>query len=137
MTKFYGDYKTILNNEINALYERLDVEGYEIMSQVLRIKLVKELTDTYVKETGERPSPAALDRLSTFILKEAKKAAKGEKMNDGGEYPFHSDRQYESRIRNEAAFIDAEDHYDSTGIKRKTQTRQTRISDELRMKRVK
>lgn len=133
---FKDNYVDEMNDFIDVLYKRLDEIGYDFYTQDIRIEVVKELTDLYVATTGERPLPQHLDRLATYILKEKKMAVKGECMPEDLEFPFLSDRQYESRKRREASLIGAA-NYDTMRTDKSPKTRSSRIKKELRINQVK
>lgn len=135
MYKFSDDYKTDFIAFVDDLFLRLDTLGCAIYTQEERIADVKRLTDDYVSQTGKRPATGQLDRLSTLILKEDKKKRKGVLVKRE-EYPFLSERQFETRMRNEVAFVGAMT-YDSTGANRILPTRTNRIKTELKTKKVK
>lgn len=129
-----GDYRQELNDTIDRLYGDL-VDDDVMLPVEERLVKVEEITDAYVSETGERPTPSQLDRLASYILKKDQAGAKWSEHKDE-EYPYLSDRQYAARLARETSLQGA-DSYDSSGINQNTQTRSKRIQDELLRRKVK
>lgn len=135
MFNFTDDYNTEFDAYIDDLYSQLDTKGYDVFTQELRCLSVLIGTEAYIYHTDRRPSPAQLDRMATLILKTDKKKRKG-MIVAREEYPFLSERQYETRIRKESSFAGA-GGYDSRGVSRNVPTRFNRIKTELKLKKVK
>ncbi|MCU7556553.1 hypothetical protein [Macrococcus capreoli] len=135
MYSFSDDYKTDFSAYVDDLFLRLNTLGYGIYTQEERIEDAKRLTDAYITQTNKRPATGQLDRLSTLILKEDKKKRKG-KAVVVEEYPALSERQLETRMRNETSFIGSST-YDSAGVNRNMPTRINRIKNELKTKKIK
>lgn len=83
---FSGDYKQRLNEWI----DRLDEEKHEIPRDE-RMEIIQRLTDEYVEQTGERPDPVALLRLTDITLHEELSDPHPDKMTRE-EAPILSDR---------------------------------------------
>lgn len=136
MISFGGDYKSQLNEMIDELFTRIEDVGIRNMPVERRIKDVERITNAYVEQTGERPTPGQLDRLSTYILLEDKLRRKGVKVVDEGEYPILSDSQYEKRTKRESSLVSASS-FDSGRVDRKLPTRMNRIKTELSNRKIK
>lgn len=120
---------------INSLFDDIAVDG-EFRTHSERVRIVDDVVEDYFANHGDIPSSSQLDRLSTYILKEDKKDRKGRKRPPAPEYPYLSDRQYDTRTRREASYSAAET-YDSDGINRELPTRTNRITSELKTNKMK
>jgi hypothetical protein len=87
-----GDYKTKLKTLIDDLFARAKRGEPELADRSKRMKLIEDLTEAYVTQTGERPDPTQLDRLATLILREELTDATPWKTRNT-EYPITSERQ--------------------------------------------
>lgn len=131
MYNFYGDYNTQFTEEVDRIYDDLlyDTDG-GLVPHENRVSTVMVLTEEFVEQTGERPPNGQLERLSTYILKEDLKRRKGVKVPEELEYPHLSARQLRDRHDKEADWSYSE-YVDSSGIDQFTQTRHSRIHNEI------
>jgi hypothetical protein len=91
-----GDYKTKFKTLIDDLFARAKRGEPELADRSKRMKLVEDLTEAYITQTGERPDHAQLDRLATLILREELTDKDRMKMRKN-EYPIMSDEQLARR----------------------------------------
>jgi hypothetical protein len=113
-----GDYKTKLKTLIDDLFARAKRGEPELADRSKRMKLIEDLTEAYVTQTGERPDPTQLDRLATLILREELTDATPWKTRNT-EYPITSDRQEEEYAKKRvplSAAIDRGVDGDSHGL---------------------
>lgn len=89
------DYKLAFEKEVDKLV-RLDVED-----DGSRNFLVDELIDSYFKQTGEKPDPTQLARLTNFILDEERNNHPDKVTKT--EYPIFTGYQMKVRKRREYA----------------------------------
>jgi len=73
-----------------------------------RIKFAEELTERYFAEHGKMPEGTILERLATLILQDELADTHPDKMTRE-EYPLLSDRQRDTRGRDERSFSAAQD----------------------------
>jgi signal recognition particle GTPase len=90
-----GNYKKAFEEAVNELVKH----DYSVKA---RMKLIKELTDAYINETGDLPDPKQLDRLSDYILRDELTDKQPDKVSKT-EYPFLSVYQIKRRNKREAS----------------------------------
>jgi actin-related protein len=92
--RFSGDYKTKFNDAVTELVAK------KIADRGERMAAVDALINEYVRDTGEVPVGAQLERLTNTILMEELTDPSLYKVQNT-EYPFLSERQFERRYDNE------------------------------------
>lgn len=117
-----GDFKTEFKTYVDLLFEKAGT-----LTRKQRIALAGKLTDTYVTVTGQVPAGGQLDRLGSLILHEELTSKKSNKAKTT-QYNFHSDRQLETREREEADFGLAQ-NYGTDGKKHGKGTRNRAINE--------
>jgi hypothetical protein len=90
------DYKSKFRAITDDLFARAKRGEPELADRSKRMKLIEDLTEAYVTQTGERPDPTQLDRLATLILREELTDTDSHKMRHN-EYPVMSDTQLARR----------------------------------------
>jgi hypothetical protein len=89
--------KTIFNEKVTELIERTKAGDPELLDRQKRIKIIDELIENYVTETGGKvPEPYELERLGSLILREELTDPLKNKMSVN-ENPIMSDDQYARR----------------------------------------
>lgn len=115
---FTGDYKTKLKAYVDYV-----LQTAAQTDRSTRMNLIEDLTDEYVRQTGERPDPTELERLAHAILHEELSDPRPDKMTIE-EYPIMSERMHRVRTqgaerkRNSAGVVTYEvpiDHASNTG----------------------
>jgi hypothetical protein len=92
---FTRNYKKVLNDVI----EELERCAKDTPKDVL-IEAIRGLTDDFIEQTGVRPTPSQLERLTDVILAEEISDPNPYKMTHN-EYPIMSERQLWTRIKRE------------------------------------
>lgn len=112
------EYKGLFSSELQK--EEPDLKGLlseiidDLFSKVKRrpieetIEDVREVTDAYIAEVGEKPGVAELDRMATLILNEQITDPHPDKMTRD-EYPIMSDSQREERLKDEVSLVWADE----------------------------
>jgi hypothetical protein len=116
-----GDFKTEFKKYVDLLFEKAST-----LTQKQRIKLTEDVTEAYVSTTGQVPNGGQLDRLGSFILHNELTSMKSNK-SKASEYPVFSDRQIETREREETDFI-LSTNYGTDGVKHGTGKRNTKTN---------
>lgn len=92
------------HNEITTQFKRYKREK---TSRQVRMTFAEELADDYLTLHGKIPPTGVLDRLATLILQDELADMHPDKMTRN-EYPLLSDRQWETRIADEATISDVQ-----------------------------
>lgn len=116
--------KTIFNEKVTELIERTKAGDSELIDRQKRIKIIDELIEDYVRETGKIPDSYELERLGSLILREELTSKNLHKVAHE-ERPVLSDRQIERRALRELNIdvthtqgIDGKDHRRPTKVNR-------------------
>lgn len=117
----HGDFKSEFKAYVDRLFE---VAGTTTRKQ--RLKLTEQLTEAYIKTTGQVPAGGQLDRLGSLILHEELTLNDPHKASKIG---FYSEHQEDRREKKEADFKLA-GNYGTDGTKHGRGTR-NRSTNEL------
>lgn len=134
----HGDYNETFTEIVSTAFEKveavdsvmeLDGVEYALQDRNQRMAWVEAITELFVRQTGQRPPGAQLERLATFILREElKDRSTGKHRRE--EYPFLSEQQMRRRQRKSVSSAAAEG-IATDGQNHRTPTRRKRMIKEM------
>ena len=134
----HGDYNETFTEIVNNAFEKVEAVNdvmelggveYALQDRNQRMAWVEAITELFIRQTGQRPPGAQLDRLATLILREElKNRDTGKYKKD--EYPFLSEQQMRRRQR-KSVNIAASEGIATDGQNHRTPTRRKLLVKEM------
>lgn len=124
MILFTGDYKVQFSEEVTALIEKhiddIDARKYAVW----------QLIEAYIDQTGQRPVPSELDRLSSHLLYESLEGDPRPDKITEEDYPILTVAQFNRRYNKEAR-SEALNTIGTDGVNHRPPTRRKKTLGEL------